>query len=44
MQQEVEKALKIHKANKELSQKNALMKTVMEKLQADHKLALEAKD
>jgi hypothetical protein len=32
MQQEVQKALKIHKANKELTQKNSLLKQLADRL------------
>jgi uncharacterized protein HemX len=44
MQQEVQKALKIHKANKELNQKNTLMKQLLDKATAEQKVALDAKD
>ena len=44
MQQEVQKALKIHNANKELSAKNALMKKVVDNMQLEQKNAIDAKD
>ena len=37
MQEEVQKALKIHRANKELNSKNTLLKKEMERLQHEHK-------
>ena len=40
MQEEVQKALKIHRANKELNQKNSLLKKEMERLQHEHKTEL----
>ena len=36
MQEEVQKALKIHRANKELNSKNTLLKKEMERLQHEH--------
>lgn len=44
MQQEVQKALKIHKANKELNQKNNLMKQLLDKASAEQKAVLDSKD
>ena len=41
MQEEVQKALKIHRANKELSNKNSLLKKEMERLQHEHKTELQ---
>ena len=41
MQEEVQKALKIHRANKELSSKNSLLKKEMERLQHEHKAELQ---
>ena len=41
MQEEVQKALKIHRANKELNQKNSLLKKEMERLQHEHKTELQ---
>lgn len=41
MQEEVQKALKIHRANKELSSKNSLLKKEMERLQHEHKMEIQ---
>ena len=40
MQEEVQKALKIHRANKELSSKISLLKKEMERLQHEHKMEI----
>ena len=37
MQEEVQKALKIHRANKELNSKNAALKKELEKVQSEHR-------
>jgi len=37
----VQKALKIHRANKELNSKNSLLKKEMERLQHEHKSELQ---
>lgn len=44
MEQEYANALKIHKANKDLHSKNTIMKQLLEKQQAEHKAAIDAKD
>ena len=44
MQDEVQKALKIHKANKDLKQKNDLLKREYEKAQQDYKTSLNSKE
>lgn len=44
MQEEVQKALKIHKHNKVLQEKNVLLKKEMERLQTEQKSCLEEKD
>ena len=41
MQEEVQKALKIHRANKELNSKNSLLKKEMERLQHEHKAEIQ---
>ena len=41
MQEEVQKALKIHRANKELNSKNNLLKKEMERLQHEHKAEIQ---
>ena len=43
MQEEVQKALKIHQANTELKQKTNLMKKEMERMSHEHKAELEAR-
>ena len=44
MEQEVQKAMKIHKANKELYQKNNLMKQLLDKATAENKALQDSKD
>ena len=41
MQEEVQKALKIHRANKELNSKNTLLKKEMERLQHEHQAEIQ---
>ena len=43
MQEEVQKALKIHRANKELKQKNDLLKKEMERLKHECKTQVDSK-
>ena len=44
MQEEVSKALKIHKANKDLKQKNELLKRELEKAQTEYRASIKNKD
>ena len=44
MQEEVQKALRIHKANKVLQDKNALLKKEMERMKREHQENQEDKD
>lgn len=44
MQEEVQKALRIHKANKVLQDKNALLKKEMERMKKEHQENLEDKE
>ena len=44
MQEEVSKALKIHKANKDLKQKNELLKRELEKAQNEYRASIKNKD
>ena len=43
MQEEVQKALKIHRANKELNAKNSVLKQEMERLKQEHRQVSDGK-